>query len=342
MSLLGGGHILDSPSAHRTHHDPGNEVRHGCLLGRRAARLRAADKRRGGAGPITRAVCREWKPAMTGERPYSLPARLAAWTLLGGLLAFLFLPLLVVAGASLGPGDRPYVTFPPSGLSLHWYFAVPVQYWQAVGLSLAVAAGTAVVSTAIALPAALGLVRGRFRGRALVELLLRAPLQIPYIVAGIAFLQTYYAVAAITGLQLRGSYAGLVLGHVFLATPYAIGSIAAVLARFNPRLEEAAANLGASPWRAFWRVTMPIILPGVYGGALYAFIVSFGEVPVALFLGGPERTTFPVEMFASMQFDFSPALLAVSTAMLMLSFAVLILIQRSIGLAAVVRAGGSR
>ena len=77
------------------------------------------------------------------------------------------------------------------------------------------------------------------------------------------------------------------------------------------------------------RVTLPIILPGIYGGALYAFIISFGEVPVALFLGGPGRTTFPVEMFASMQFDFSPALLAVSTAMLFVSFAVLILIQRS-------------
>jgi len=279
---------------------------------------------------------------MRAERPWSLTARVAATALLGGLLAFLLMPLLVVAGASLGPGDRPYVSFPPSGLSLHWYFAVPGHYWKAVGVSLIVAGGTALASILIAVPAALGLVRARFFGKSLVGLLLRAPLQIPYVVTGIAFLQTYYALAAATGLQLRASYVGLVLGHVFLATPYAIGSIAAVLERFNPRLEEAAASLGASPWRVFRRVTLPIILPGVYGGALYAFIVSFGEVPVALFLGGPGRTTFPVEMFASMQFDFSPALLAVSTAMLFLSFAVLILIQRLIGFDTVVRPGSTR
>jgi putative spermidine/putrescine transport system permease protein len=276
---------------------------------------------------------------MSGEHPWSLAGRVAATALLGGLLAFLLLPLLVVAGASLGPGDKPYVSFPPAGLSLHWYLAVPAHYWQAVGVSLAVAAGTALASVAIAIPAALGLVRASFRGKAL---LLRAPLQIPYVVTGIAFLQAYYLLAAATGLQLRATYVGLVLGHVFLATPYAIGSIAAVLARFNSRLEEAASSLGASPWRVFRRVTLPIILPGIYGGALYAFIISFGEVPVALFLGGPGRTTFPVEMFASMQFDFSPALLAVSTVMLLVSFAALILVQRVIGFDAVVRPGSTR
>ena len=259
-----------------------------------------------------------------------------------GVLVFLLAPLVVVAAASLGPGDRPYVSFPPAGFSLHWYFEVPARYWQAVGVSLAVAAGTALASVAIAMPAALGLVRASFRGKTLVALLLRAPLQIPYVVTGIAFLQVYYVLGSATGLQLRASYPGLVLGHLFLATPYAIGSIAAVLVRLNPRLEEAAASLGASPWRVFRRVTLPVILPGIYGGALYAFIISFGEVPVALFLGGPGRTTFPVEMFASMQFDFSPALLAVSTAVLLISFAVLILIQRSIGFDAVVRAGSAR
>jgi putative spermidine/putrescine transport system permease protein len=279
---------------------------------------------------------------MSTESRWSLTARAAATALIAGLLAFLFLPLLVVAGASLSSGDRPYVSFPPTGLSLHWYLAVPPRYWQAVGVSLAVAAGTAIATTAIAVPTALGLVRASFRGKPVLALLLRAPLQIPYVVTGIAFLQTYYLIAAATGIQLRATYSGLILGHLFLATPYATGSIAAVLARFNPRLEEAAASLGASPWRVFRRVTLPIILPGVYGGALYAFIISFGEVPVALFLGGPGRTTFPVEMFASMQFDFSPALLAVSTAMLLISFAVLILIQRAVGFDTIARPGSTR
>jgi putative spermidine/putrescine transport system permease protein len=278
---------------------------------------------------------------MSNRRSWPSLAQGAATALMVGVLVFLLAPLVVVAAASLGPGDRPYVSFPPAGLSLHWYFEVPARYWQAVGVSLAVAGGTALASVVIAVPAALGLVRASFRGRSAVALLLRAPLQIPYVVTGIAFLQAYYLMGAATGVQLRASYPGLVLGHLFLATPYAIGSIAAVLGRFNPRLEEAAASLGASPWRVYRRVTLPVILPGIYGGALYAFIISFGEVPVALFLGGPGRTTFPVEMFASMQFDFSPALLAVSTAVLIISFAVLILIQRSIGYDAVVRAGST-
>jgi putative spermidine/putrescine transport system permease protein len=262
--------------------------------------------------------------------------------LVGAVLIFLYLPLIVVAGASFGPGDRPNVSFPPERVSLYWYVNVPPRYLQTVGSSLIVALGTALVSGVIAAPAAFGLVRAHFRCKAMLELLMRAPLQIPYVVTGIAFLETYYLIASMTGVQLRASYAGLIAGHVFLATPYAIGSIAAMLVRFNQRLEEAAASLGASPWRVLRRVTLPGILPGIYAGALYAFIVSFGEVPVALFIGGPGHTTFPVEMFASMQFDFSPALLAISTAMLVLSFVVLIIIQRLIGFDTVTRAGAAR
>lgn len=279
---------------------------------------------------------------MNVERRYSFAAKSVAALLLGSMLAFLYLPMVVVAGASFGSMDSPYVSFPPRALSLHWYLNMPPRYLQSVGVSFAVAVGTALLSVVIAVPAALGLVRARFAGKGVVALLLRAPLQIPYVVTGIAFLQTYYLIGGLTGVSLRATYAGLVAGHVFLATPYAIGSIMAVLTRFNVRLEEAAGSLGASPWRVFRRVTLPIILPGVYGGALYAFIVSFGEVPVALFLGGPGRTTFPVELFASMQFDFSPAILAISTIMLALSFIALIVIQRFIGLDTVVRSTSGR
>lgn len=279
---------------------------------------------------------------MSRDGQSSAMASAAGAVFIGGVLAFLLLPLLVVAGASLGSGDVPYVSFPPHRLSLYWYANVPARYWDAVGVSLIVAAGTAVVSCALAIPAALGLVRARFAAKPVIALLLRAPLQIPYVVVGIAFLQTYYLIAGASGLQLRATYSGLILGHTFLATPYAIGSIVAVLSRFNIRLEDAASSLGATPWRVFRRVTLPIILPGVYAGALYAFIVSFGEVPVALFLGGPGRTTFPVEMFASMQFDFSPALLAVSTVMLLVSFLVLLVVQHLLGVDALMRPRSTR
>jgi len=258
------------------------------------------------------------------------------------LFVFLLAPLVVVAGASLTGGDRPYVSFPPQDPSFEWYGRIPERFLETLGNSVLLACATAAVSGLLAVPAALALVRGRYPGRRLLALLLRAPLQIPFVVVGIAFLQLYYAIGGLTGINLRGQFVGLLLGHVFLATPYAIGTVSATLQRFNLRLEEAARSLGATPWRTFRRVTLPVIMPGVYAGCLYAFIVSFGEVPVALFLSGPSSTTFPVEMFSSMQFDFNPSLLAVSTLILFFSLALIVLFQKAIGLDALRRTSAGR
>jgi putative spermidine/putrescine transport system permease protein len=258
------------------------------------------------------------------------------------LYLFLFAPLVVIAIASMAGGEHPYVDFPPDRLSFEWYGRIPYRYVETIELSLLLAIATAVCATALSVPAALGLVRGRFAGREAIALLLRAPLQIPFVVVGIAFLQLYYALGAAIGVNPRGQFVGLLLGHVFLTTPYALGTVGAVLQRFNPRLEEAARTLGATRWRTFRRITLPVILPGVYAGALYAFIVSFGEVPVALFLSSPSVTTFPVEMFGALQFDFNPSLLAVSTLILVLSLAIIVVFQRVIGVDALLRATAGR
>ena len=111
----------------------------------------------------------------------------------------------------------------------------------------------------------------------------------------------------------------LIVAHVFVALPCSIGTIAAVLARFNPALEEAAESLGATGWAPFRLVTFPFIRPGVMAGMFYAFIVSFGDVPVALFLVSGEQTTLPVQIFEDMQFDFRPSILAVSSLVAVLS-----------------------
>jgi putative spermidine/putrescine transport system permease protein len=276
------------------------------------------------------------------SRLRSILGQLAKGLFLVTLFAFLLAPLLVVAGASLSSGDRPYVSFPPDDVSFEWYGRIPERFVETLGNSLLLACAAALVSVLLAVPAALALVRGRFGGRRWVALLLRAPLQIPFVVVGIAFLQLYYFVGGLTGINLRGQFLGLLLGHVFLATPYVIGTVSATLQRFNMRLEEAARSLGATPWRTFRRVTLPVIMPGLYAGCLYAFIVSFGEVPVALFLGGPSMTTFPVEMFSSMQFDFNPSLLAISTLILFFSLALIVLFQKAIGLDALRRTSAGR
>lgn len=253
------------------------------------------------------------------------------------VFTMLLAPLVVVIGGSFSApaSDKvvmSYVQFPPERLTLDWYFEIPWSQIRALGVSFALGLAVAVVACIIGVPAAIGLVRGRFPGKGAASAIMRAPLQIPHVVIGIAFLQLFYTFGDFSGIYLQGTTWGLFLGHLFMATPFVIGSVGAVLQRFNPRLEEAAYVLGASRWRALRRVTLPVIMPGVFTGALYAFIVSFVDVPVAIFLASSEATTFPVELFHAMEQDFNPSSLA--SASLAAGFAIVLLIaaQRVVGL----------
>ena len=264
---------------------------------------------------------------------------------LGAVLVFLLAPVVVVVLASFDGGDpvagRAFLNFPPSSLSLQWYFSIQPRLFHSLWISFLVACFAAGIGTVIGVPAALGLVRGNLPGKTLLSALFRAPLQIPFIVIGVAFLQTYYLLGDALGLRLTGSFLALAIGHLFVATPYVIGSVGSVLFRFNPNLEEAALSLGASRWRAFRRVTLPIIMPGIYAGALFAFMVSFGDVPISLFLASPKYATLPLEIFHSMEFDFDAAVLAISTLIVFASLVILWLIQKSVGLDVMLRSGGS-
>ena len=265
--------------------------------------------------------------------------------MVGGVLVFLLAPVVVVVLASFDGGDpvagRAFLNFPPSGLSLQWYFSIQPRLFHSLWISFLVACFAAGIGTVIGVPAALGLIRGNLPGKTLLSALFRAPLQIPFIVIGVAFLQTYYLLGDALGLRISGSFIALAVGHLFVATPYVIGSVGAVLLRFNPNLEEAALSLGASRWRTFRRVTLPIIMPGIYAGALFAFMVSFGDVPISLFLASPKYTTLPLEIFHSMEFDFDAAVLAISTLIVFASLVILWLIQKSVGLDVMLRSGGS-
>ena len=265
--------------------------------------------------------------------------------MVGGVLVFLLAPVVVVVLASFDGGDpvagRAFLNFPPSGLSLQWYFSIQPRLFHSLWISFLVACFAAGIGTVIGVPAALGLIRGNLPGKILLRALFRAPLQIPFIVIGVAFLQTYYLLGDALGLRISGSFIALAVGHLFVATPYVIGSVGSVLLRFNPNLEEAALSLGASRWRTFRRVTLPIIMPGIYAGALFAFMVSFGDVPISLFLASPKYTTLPLEIFHSMEFDFDAAVLAISTLIVFASLVILWLIQKSVGLDVMLRSGGS-
>ena len=265
--------------------------------------------------------------------------------MVGAVLVFLLAPVVVVVFASFDGGDpvagRAFLNFPPSSLSLQWYFSIQPRLFHSLWISFLVACFAAGIGTVIGVPAALGLIRGNLPGKTLLSALFRAPLQIPFIVIGVAFLQTYYLLGDALGLRISGSFIALAVGHLFVATPYVIGSVGSVLLRFNPNLEEAALSLGASRWRTFRRVTLPIIMPGIYAGALFAFMVSFGDVPISLFLASPKYTTLPLEIFHSMEFDFDAAVLAISTLIVFASLVILWLIQKSVGLDVMLRSGGS-
>ena len=258
---------------------------------------------------------------------------------------FLLAPVFVVMIASFDGGDpiagRAFLKFPPSEWSTQWFFRIPDRLYDSLWVSVQVAVVASLGGIVIGVPAALATVRGRFRGKSLIEALFKAPLQIPFIVIGVAFLQTYYFIAGITGININGTFLSIVLGHMFVCTPYVFGSVGAVLHRFNLSLEEAALSLGASRWTTFRRVSLPIIMPGIYTGGLFGFMTSFGDIPISLFLASPKYMTLPLEIYHSMEFDFDPSVLPISTLVVVASGLILWIIQRVVGLDVLLRSGGT-
>lgn len=247
-------------------------------------------------------------------------------------LAFLIGPFVVVLGASFDTGNAFQVRFPPHGFTLAKYAEIAPKYFEAFKTSLTLGLLVALLATVLGLMAALGIVRGRWRGTQALQSLFRLPLQIPLVVTGAVFLQFYYQVVALTGTNLMNSLAGLTLAHLFVALPYAVASTVSVLLRVDRSLEEAAESLGATPWSAFWQVGFPALKPGLVAGAFYAFIVSFGDVPIAVFLVSPNTMTLPVQIFQDMVFDFQPSMLALSTLVSIVSLALIVGVQKLVGL----------
>lgn len=232
---------------------------------------------------------------------------------------WLLAPMLVVVPMSFT--DRRSLSFPPEGWSLQWYrnfFSEP-QWYEALLTSLEIAVLVTVVATFLGTAAAFALVRGRFPAKAAVNALLLAPLVVPVVIVAIAVFATYLR------WRLSGTVRGFVLAHSALAIPFVIITVTASLRTFDRRLELAAQNLGANPLTTFRRVTLPLILPGVLSGALFAFITSFDEVVVALFIQSPDVRTLPVQMFTSVTREVDPTIAAASTMILVLTTALLTL-----------------
>lgn len=271
-----------------------------------------------------------------------MTGRVLSALLLAFVGLYLLAPLVVVVGASFSAPETngiiiSYVEFPPRRLWSGWYWAITADTYRSLALSVLLASGATALACLLGIPAALGLVRGRMPGRSLIEAMFRAPLQIPAVVTGIAFLQAFYWLADKTGLALQGTWPGLLLAHVFLATPFVVAATGAVLARFDGRLEEAALTLGASRTSTFRRVTLPVIASGVATGAVYGFLASFVDVPVSLFLSGAGLVPYPVALFSAMQQEFNPSILASATLVILVSALFLLAVHRLLGLDALLK-----
>lgn len=240
----------------------------------------------------------------------------------GLVLAFLLAPLVVVVLVSFT--DRGYLALPFGGASLRWWRAIwdNPQFVQSLLTSVTLAAAAATLSAAIAVPAALAIVRRRFAGRAALGALLASPLMLPHVVLGVALLQFFSA------WGVAGSFAVLVAAHLVVVTPYMVRLLCASLAGMDARLERAAEGLGASRWQAFRRVTLPLLAPGLAGGWVLAFITSFDELTVSLFLSSPANTPLAVRLFNHIDQMTDPLAASVSAALILLTVAVLAALDR--------------
>ncbi|WP_342358733.1 ABC transporter permease [Terrarubrum flagellatum] len=241
----------------------------------------------------------------------------ALWIWCGLMLIFLIAPIFVPIPLSFSSGS--FFTFPLPGLSLRWYETVlGAPRWRAaIGNSLLIGLGTTILATILGTLTAIGLSDPKFPARRLVVPILISPLIVPVVVTAVG---TYLFYARI---GLASTYTGVILAHTVLASPFVVVTVGASLTGFDRNLMRATAILGAKPLTGFFRVMLPLILPGVLSGAAFAFVTSFDEVVVAQFLASAEQRTLPLEMFTGLREQLSPAITAAATMMMGLSIILL-------------------
>ncbi|MGE0005829.1 MAG: ABC transporter permease [Parvibaculaceae bacterium] len=258
---------------------------------------------------------------MTESQPTVLSERVAARAVRvysAIVLLFLIAPILVTIPLSFNAG--PYFSYPMQGVSLRWYeFVFASADWQRAFVnSLSIGSVSALLATVLGTSAALGLSQPQFPARNLVMSLLVSPMIVPVVVVAVGL----YLVFAPVGLV--NNYWGLILAHTALGVPFVVITVTATLASFNWTLTRAAASLGARPWTVFRKVMLPLIMPGVVTGAIFAFATSFDEVIVVLFIGGVDQRTIPRQMWNGIRDQINPSILVVSTLLTLFAIALFV------------------
>jgi putative spermidine/putrescine transport system permease protein len=242
---------------------------------------------------------------------------------------FLIFPIVIIIAASFTTAE--YTSFPPVGFGFRWYleFARNKPFIQSALLSFLIAIVTSIFSTTIGLMSAFAIVRYRFPGRDLLATSIMSPLILPRVVLGVALLQFY------SPLGLIGNPISFILGHFLITIPYTVRLIMASLSGFDINLELASLNLGASRMKTLQKIILPLIAPGVFSALAFAFIVSFDEIVISMFLTSPHLVTLPVRLFNFIDQSSSPMVTSIGVLLIFISIGVFIILERFIGVSKV-------
>lgn len=241
-------------------------------------------------------------------------------------ITFLLLPILVVVVVSFSSAT--YIAFPMPGLSLQWYKRVfeYAPFLDSLKVSIQIALISAILGAALGVPAAMWAARSSSRAANAISTFLLAPISVPAIVLGFSLL---YLLSAI-GLGV--SFLSLLITHTVVSIPYIARTVLAVYRSVLPDYEEAAAMLGASRWKTFWHVTLPMIRPGIFAGGMFALLISLDNLPLSFFFGSSTTNTLPVVMLSYMQNQFDPSIAAISTIQMLIAIVALLIVNALYGI----------
>lgn len=246
----------------------------------------------------------------------------------GLIFCFLIGPLFVIIPLSFNA--EPYfsftqkmLTFDPEGYSLRWYqdFFTSEAWLHSIKNSILIAIASTILATVLGTIAALGLSSRFMPYRSVVMAVLISPMIVPVIISGAGMFFFF------SDVGLAQTYLGVILAHTALGIPFVVITVTATLTGFDQSLIRAAASMGANPTTTFFKVILPLVLPGVISGALFAFATSFDEVVVVLFISGPQQSTMPIQMWSGIRESISPTILAVATILVLLSIAMLTTVE---------------
>ncbi|HBT40352.1 MAG: Binding-protein-dependent transport systems inner membrane component [Thermotoga sp. 50_1627] len=245
-------------------------------------------------------------------------------------LSIMLGPFLIIFFASFEPSST--LRFPPTGFTLDWFRKVMgmSMFQKSLVLSLRIALMASLLSLLLGVPAAYALSRYSFKGKRTIEIIVTSPLIIPGMVAGLALLRFFVL------MQVFPIETTLLIGHTAVVLPYAVRSVLSSLVNLPVAIEEAAQSLGAHPLRCFFLVVLPNIKVGIISAFIMAFITSFNNVPISLFLSGPGVNTLPIVMMTYMEYYYNPSIAALSTLLIGLTLAIVLVAQKLLGVSKLV------